>query len=273
MVQSNRLFAQYVRTNSVFHRVDPVSKLVGVFGISIWAMLVDSNIALFALFLLLCVTALVLGRVPFPVFIRGARIFLIFGSGLFIMQLLWNRQGEPVAQLGFITITSGGLAFGIQKWLMTATFGLASFIYIWTTSPRQAVVGLTHIGVPYRYAWSLFLVLRYVPLFENEVKIIREAQQVRGIRRSAGLAGRIEMLKRYLVPLLVSMIRKATLLAIAMDARAFGAFPTRSFRDNFRWTRSGYVLMAIILVAIIGAIIVYGAALVAKNPPAPPVGM
>jgi energy-coupling factor transport system permease protein len=267
--QSVQIFAQYVRTESFFHSIDPISKLVAVFGISIWAVMITNNLHLFILHVLLWFVALVLGRVPFGVFLRGARIFIIFGAGVFLMQLIWNRQGETLFTVGFLNVTSGALHFGIKKWLMLSTFGLASFIYIWTTNPRQTVVGLAHLGLPYRYAWALFLVLRYVPLFQNEVTVIREAQAVRGIRRGAGIAGRIEMYKRYTVPLLVSMVRKATQLAIAMDGRAFGAYPDRSFRDEFHWSYSGVALMLIILIAILGAIFVYGAPFV--SPTAPPI--
>jgi energy-coupling factor transport system permease protein len=208
--------------------------------------------------------------VPIGTFLRGAGLFVVFGFGLFVMQVLWNKHGVSVLILGPLRVTSGGVDYGLQKWLMAGTFGLASFIYIWTTSPRETVVGLVRLGVPYRLAWGLFLMLRYVPLFENEVRIIREAQQIRGIRRGAGLRGYLDMYRRYTIPLLVSMVRKGTQLAISMDGRAFGAYPTRTFRDDFRWSRSGIALMALVALGIAGALFIYGVPFVPKNPAASP---
>jgi energy-coupling factor transporter transmembrane protein EcfT len=65
------------------------------------------------------------------------------------------------------------------------------------------------------------------------------------------------------------MVRKATQLAIAMDGRAFGAYPDRSYRDEFHWSRSGITMVAIIVIAILGAIFVYGTPFVSPNPPPP----
>jgi len=250
--------AQYVRTKSFLHKTDSLSKLFTVLGISVWTVMIRSNLQLGIAFGLLVFAVLVLGKVPFGVFLRGARIFFLFGLGWLVMHILWYHEGQPVLELGFFTIHSEGLKFGIAKLLMACTFGLSTFGFIWTTSPREAVVGLVHLGVPYRFAWGIFLVLRYVPLFESELRVIREAQQIRGIREGAGISGKIEMWKRYTMPLLTSMVRKATAIAVAMDCRAFGAHDERTFRDEFHWTKRGIAMMALIAVAIVSAFVFYG---------------
>ncbi len=255
---------QYVRTTSALHRMDAMSKLIAAFGVSLLVVLINGNVELLALFLVVSLGALVLGNVPPLQFLRGARVFMIFGSGLLIFQLLFNHSGQPVGQLGPLGIYSGGLEFGIKKMLSIWVVALSSFTFIWTTNPRSLIVGLVRFGIPYRFAWALFLVMRFGPVFEDELRIIKDAQRVRGFKRRGGVSGKIEQYKRYTIPMLVSMVRKATNIAVAMDGRAFGAYPDRSFVDEFHWSRSGLVLLGLLLVAILVAA-VFGSPFVPKQ--------
>lgn len=259
------LIAQYVRRESILHRVDALSKLFAVFLISANAMFTSSNLQLLLIFSGIALAALILGRVPLRTFIRGFTIFFLFGLGIASTQLIFNHTGTTVFQVLGRPVTSGGAYYGMQKGLTILIMALASFTYIWTTNPRETVVGLTHLGVPYRFAWGIFLVLRYIPLFENEFKVIREAQRIRGINEKAGIAGRLEMYKRYTLPLLVSMVRKTTNIAIAMDGRAFGAYPTRTFRDQFRWSWTGMALVTV-LILLLAANFAFGNPFAPKNP-------
>jgi energy-coupling factor transport system permease protein len=129
---------------------------------------------------------------------------------------------------------------------------LASMVYVWTTDPRNLVLGLIRLGVPYRFAYGLFVALRFMPLIENEAEVIRQALDVRCVSQ---VSGRLEAMRRYATPLLVAGIRKSENVAIAMDSRAFGAYPVRTYVDEFRWTVSGLVLV-LVYVAIGVAMIV-----------------
>jgi energy-coupling factor transport system permease protein len=255
---------QYVRTTSILHRMDPMSKLLAVFGFSLLVAITADPRQLLVLAALIAAGALVLGHVPPGQLVRGARIFLVFGAGVMTFQLLFNHFGQPIAHLGPLTIYSNGLEFGLLKMLNICVIALSSFTFIWTTNPRSLVVTLVHFGVPYRFAWALFLVLRFGPVFEEELHVIKDAQRVRGFRQRAGVTGKIEQYKRYTIPMLVSMVRKATNIAIAMDGRAFGAYADRTFVDDFHWSRSGFVLMAL-LAATIVVTAVFGSPFVTKQ--------
>jgi len=82
--------------------------------------------------------------------------------------------------------------------------------------------------------------------------VIREAQAVRGVQE---VTSKVEAAKRYVMPLLVSGIRRAEHMAIAMDSRAFGAFPQRTYMNDFRWTASGLAFLFSYLV--IGGILIW----------------
>jgi energy-coupling factor transport system permease protein len=256
----------YVDKDSPLHRVDAISKLAAVIILGVTVMLSNSNLALFMLLVLVLVACLGVARVPFRQFRRGFGVLLFFAGGICLTQILWNQSGDVLFTVLGRPVTEGGVRWGIEKGLTICNLGLTSFTFVWTTNPRETVAGLVHFGLKYRFAWGVFLVLRYGPLFEHEYRVIREAQEVRGRDVSAGrVRGRLQMLKRYTMPLLFSMVRKTTNIAIAMDSRAFGAYPTRTFRDAFAWSRSGLILMAALVVLSI-ALLLTGGAFSSKNP-------
>ncbi|HXW29214.1 MAG TPA: energy-coupling factor transporter transmembrane component T, partial [Xanthobacteraceae bacterium] len=109
---------------------------------------------------------------------------------------------------------------------------LASLVFIRTTDPRELAIALvTQVKIPYRIAYAFFIALRIVPTIEEEIKIIRAAQMVRGVARQRGIAGRVGEMQRYAMPLLVGSLRRAAMMVMSMEARAFGAFPQRTFVD------------------------------------------
>ncbi len=64
------------------------------------------------------------------------------------------------------------------------------------------------------------------------------------------VAGRIGEMKRYSMPLLVGSLRKASMMVLSMEARAFGAFPHRTFVDAPRMSAAGVAVCALTLVAV-----------------------
>jgi energy-coupling factor transport system permease protein len=82
-----------------------------------------------------------------------------------------------------------------------------------------------------RHRPSHFIALRIIPTIEEEIKIIQSAQAVRGVAKQRGLAGRIKDMKRYSMPLLVGSLRRASIMVMSIESRAFGAYPTRTFLE------------------------------------------
>ena len=253
---------QYLRLEekSLLGKVDSMSKLIVVFLVSIFAVMAANAWVLGILVLFLSIMIIIFGKVPISTFLRGVRIFVLFGLGLFIFQVLFNQRGDLIAHILFLDIYQGGLEMGIMKILTAVTMGLGTLGFIWTTNPREMIAGLVSLGIPYRFAWGLFLVLRYVPAFEAELQVIKDAQKVRGIRAGGGLRGQIEMTKRYTAPLFISMATKARDIAVAMDCRAFSAFPQRVFRNKFEWSKSGAIMLILIVTFMTAIMLIFGIA-------------
>lgn len=243
---------QYIRQDSIMHRMDAITKMLWIFLIGIYGFVLGSPLLLGISVLLVILTGLVLGRIPAIMFLRVSGYLWILGIAVGLGQLAIRRGGAVLVPLPLLPITEQGLEWALRFAFRIMLIAYASMVYIWTTDPRKLVLGLIHLGVPYRFGYGLYVALRFMPLMENEAEVIRQALTVRSV---AEVSGRIEAMRRYAMPLLVAGIRRSENVAITMDSRAFGAFPTRTYVESFRWTISGAMLLLAYL--LVGAALIY----------------
>ena len=89
---------------------------------------------------------------------------------------------------------------------------------------------MQQLHLPYRVGYTALAAFRFVPRFRYELDVIRQAHRVRGTHGGRGPIAAVSRWFGYMVPLLASAIRHAERVALAMDARAFGAYPDRTER-------------------------------------------
>jgi energy-coupling factor transport system permease protein len=224
------------------HRMDAASKFLWVLIVGALGFVLTSPPLILGVMALLFLTWVGLVNVKLERAARSTLWILILAGGAFVFQLVARRTGDPVAFVGPLAITDDGVRAGFRFAARIGLLAFSSLAFVWTTDPRAMVVALTHFRVPYRMAYMLAVALRILPVLENEAMIIREAQAVRGV---AEVQSRKERLQRYALPLLVAGIRRSEAMAVAMDCRGFGCYPTRRFIDQFAWSTSG-VLFALI---------------------------
>ncbi len=240
---------QYLRRRSFLHAMDPLSKAIWLLLLSIQAFVLGSPIFFVIHIGIMAFCGLVLGRVPVRTFLRGTSVMVFLACSLFIFQVLFQHKGVALLAIGPFTVNSGGVKLGLIIGLRILLISVAALVFVWTTNPRDLIVGLVHIGIPYRLGYAIVVAFQFVPLLEQEAAIIRDAHAVRGL---AEVSGRIEAWRRYMLPILAFGIRKAEAAAIAMDSRALGAYARRTFLEEFRWTPQGIgFVLAFVVVAVV----------------------
>jgi energy-coupling factor transport system permease protein len=243
---------QFRAGNSFWHRLDPLSKLAWLIAISLlafgayiaWVQIVITAFVLF--------TALALARLSPAVILRGTWLFGIACISFWVIQTL-TLPGTHVAfhVLGH-PIYAESADYALASALRIYAIILSSLVFVRTTDPRELAIALvTQMHIPYRIAYAFFIALRIVPTLEEEIKTIRAAQAVRGVVRKGGIAGRIGETKRYAMPLLVGSLRKASMMVMSMEARAFGAYPKRTFVEAPRMSAAGMAICTIMLLLVI----------------------
>jgi energy-coupling factor transport system permease protein len=96
--------------------------------------------------------------------------------------------------------------------------------------PDLVRASVQQLRVPYRVGYTALAAFRFVPRFGHELDVIRQAHRVRGAHGGRGPFAAVARWWGYIVPLLAGAIRHAERVALAMDARAFGAHPDRTER-------------------------------------------
>ncbi len=244
---------QFRAGTSFFHKLDPLTKLAWLFGISLLAFGAYIGWVQIVITVVVLLTALVLARLSPVEIAKGTWLFGLACISFLVIQTLTLPGTQVAFHIGSHPIYAESFDYALASALRIYTIILSSLVFVRTTDPRELAIALvTQMRVPYRIAYAFFIALRIIPTIEDEIKTIRAAQAVRGVARQGGLAGRIREMKRYSMPLLVGSLRKASMMVMSMEARAFGAYPQRTFVEAPHMTAAGAVVRAITAAAVVG---------------------
>ncbi|MEI3849018.1 MULTISPECIES: energy-coupling factor transporter transmembrane component T [unclassified Microbacterium] len=174
----------------------------------------------------------------------AAILFLVLPLGALIIGFgfaLWTDasrvdQSWVAWQLGGWTMYGGALAVGFATGLrLSAILALTLITGLSTTGPDLVRATVQQLRVPYRIGYTALAAFRFLPRFGYELDVIRQAHRVRGAHGGRGPFVAVARWFGYIVPLLAGAIRHAERVALAMDARAFGAHPDRTERYTVPW--------------------------------------
>lgn len=253
---------QYYPVDSVLHRMDPRTKLFGTM-VFIISLFIANNIGTYvAAALFLCV-AIKLSRVPFSFMVRGLKaiVFLLLISVSFNLFL---TQGEVLVQLGFLKITKEGIRTAGFMGIRLIFLVVGSSVMTLTTTPNELTDGLEKslgflkkIGVPvHEVSMMMSIALRFIPILVEETDKIMKAQMARGADFESGnLIQRAKNMIPLLVPLFISAFRRATDLAMAMEARCYRGGEGRTKMKPLHYAkRDGitYLVYVVYLAVIVG---------------------
>jgi energy-coupling factor transport system permease protein len=159
-------------------------------------------------------------------------------------------QSVVIWQLGTWTLYGGAVAVGLATGLrIAAIIALALIAGLSTTGPDVVRASVQQLRVPYRIGYTALAAFRFVPRFGHELEVIRQAHRVRGAHGGRGPFSATARWFGYIVPLMAGAIRHAERVALAMDARAFGAYPDRTERHLVPFRARDVAFIALFLVA------------------------
>jgi energy-coupling factor transport system permease protein len=206
-------------------------------------------------FLLLSYALLLVG-VSFTRRVAAVLVAVPLGALLVSMGFaLWTDAAQvsdtaPVLQIGAWTLYAGALEIGLATGLrIAAILSLTLIAGLSTAGPDLVRATVQHLRVPYRIGYTALAAFRFVPRFGHELDVIRQAHRVRGSHGGRGPFAAIARWIGYVVPLLAGAIRHAERVALAMDARAFGAYPDRTERHLVPWRVRDTVFVVAFVVA------------------------
>lgn len=249
-------YSIYVETPSpIHHKLDPRTKLVAM--VTIFILALEFNHPLMLGLLTAAVLAVGLyARLSFKRFVPflvGASWFLILGV------LIWPayiEQGQYLFTVYTVEVTLDGLLFGLAMGLRVALMVLAAGVWMMTTSPQKMTLGLLKMGMPYKAGLAMSTTIRFIPLISAERATITEAQRARGLRLDKGNPlSRAVKAVNIIGPMFLRAIDLAQALALAMDARGFGARQSRTNIVQIEMTQVDKIILAGCGLAILAGLI------------------
>jgi energy-coupling factor transport system permease protein len=243
----------YLPGRSWLHQTDPRAKMTMLI-LMVVVLMVFQNlwVMLLACFLILIVHKS--AQVP------NERIWFLLRALLpimILMPLIWvifYPAGEVIISIGFINIHGQSLAQGLTVALRILAMTLAIFAVLFTTDTDTLIQGLVRLKMPYSWGLVLSLALRYVPIFANSYTSIHQAQQARGLEYEStrGLK-RVREMMPVLVPMIIESFRSSEQMAIALEARGFGASGVqRTFLKVIRFRPLDWILVVVSFTAAMG---------------------
>ena len=134
-----------------------------------------------------------------------------------------------------------------------------SFLLFFSTMhPDEFAQALYKLKVPFPFAFTISLAARFIPTLAEEARKIQETQMSRGIDFEGGnIISKVKNYVPLLVPLFVSAIRKAHLVAESIDSRGFNSHATRTFLHEIKFRKKDYFLLTIYVFLLLFCILFY----------------
>ena len=257
---------EHTERGSFLYRLDSRTKLMLVLFFTLIVFIVDQPFVAAAL-MLSFLGLLFAAKLPFKKITAYIKLLsalmvfvvvlqMLFGPGERYMLKPLIPESVPLVG-GRGALKWDGLILGVVIVCRLTSLMLLLPMLTMTTTPRQLAMGLTRLGMPYKAAYIATTALNLIPAFEEDARIIMDAQKLRGMRafEEGTLMDKFRAYPALAIPLLTGAMRRAQLLGIAMDARGFGAFKTKSWLESIRMTSADYRAFAAALVFAAAALI------------------
>ena len=232
-------------------RANPVAKLgAGLFVLlALFASLdgVTAGVVLIGLVALLPASGLSVRALLGRTWLVGIAAVSI---GVFNVLFAADQMGPTVVELGPLRVGLDTLINGVGLALRLLAIALAGLLATATSDPIDVADSLIQqLRVSPRFAIGVLAALRMLPLLAQEWQILGMARRARGVEAGRSPVAAVRLFSGQLLSLLVAAIRRGSRMALAMEARGFGASPCRTVARVQRMRASdwGWILGAIAL--------------------------
>lgn len=236
---------------SLLGRTNPLVKL----GIAlVWLLGLGLTIDIrppLILTLVALIAGLQLGALSPAVLARRLAPLGLAALSIALTNLLFSTHNpDPLAtelfRLGPLRVTQEAVEAAAGIGARVVSIISVGAVFALTTDATRLIDSLVQLArVSPRFAYGLLAAYQAVPRLADDLATLRSARRLRGLR---------EWHPRILVGLLVRAIRHADQLAIAMDARGFGAGPRTTYRPE-AWTPLDAVVAATAFVILVAALV------------------
>ncbi len=248
----------YKERNTIIQRLDPRARIIFML-LSIISVIETWDLRVLLGWLLLVAVAYRLSKLTWQETRRFWMIVIPIITLLVTITALTGRGGEeayqvthplfrvPLWEAHRFTISAEQVFFAMSQFVrmvVMATFGL---LIPFTIHPAYYGVTFKGLGLSDKFAVATDLAFRLVPTVAKDFQTTLDAQRARGYeleRKGAGLFQQVRNLAPLVVPVTIGTILGGEDIIDAMDLRAFGAKPKRTWIVELHYERRDYTLIA-----------------------------
>ncbi|MDL2295813.1 energy-coupling factor transporter transmembrane protein EcfT [Lachnospiraceae bacterium OttesenSCG-928-E19] len=253
---------QYYPANSIVHRLDPRVKIICtlLYLISLFLFRSVLGYGIAILFLAFCIKA---SKVPFKFIVKGLKPIIMLLMITLVFNLFLTGGGEILFQIWKLKVTTEGLRTAVYMAIRLIFLIMGSSLMTFTTTPNALTDGiekllhpLNAIKIPvHEIAMMMSIALRFIPILLEETDKIMKAQIARGADLENGnIIQKTKNMIPILVPLFVSAFRRATDLAMAMEARCYRGGAGRTKMKPLRYKKRDYIAYLIVIIYVVVAV-------------------
>lgn len=246
----------YQAGDSLLHRLDPLTKLLLAVMLCAASFVSASHLFLLGLIALNLLMGWSAG-----IFKQTAAVLTKL-TGLsvlmFLLQLLFIREGTPLLTLFGFTITGKAVYFGslMVMRLIAATIPLTIMLSVTQTNDLSNVL-VQKLHLPYQYAFTIATAIRFIPFFSEEMAGIIEAQTARGVEfDTKNIFKKLSLILPLCAPLLISSVKKTDTCAIAAEIRGFHLRQRASSYRQYAFSTADWLVLTGAVLLPVAALLV-----------------
>lgn len=249
------------RSAALLARANPLAKLGAGMALTVVLLVSVDWVSATVALVLECALLPLAGLSLRMLLARGWPILLASLVGGYGTALLAPKTGELLLAVGPVTFTTGSLEAGVAIALRGLAIALPGIIVLASTDPTDLADALAQkLRLPHRFVLGALAAMRLVGLLVAEWQTLGMARRARGVGGAPGLFSGVKAQLGQAMALLVQAVRRASRLAVTMEAKGFGA-GERSWARESTFSRLDIAVAATglaIAAASVGAAVVLG---------------
>ncbi|HLS07507.1 energy-coupling factor transporter transmembrane component T [Lentibacillus sp.] len=237
--------------------INPSIKMVAVFIPGILLGLTYDVFTPLLYFIFILTVTFTMTDIPIFRWLKLFSPFLILALGFAWMTMLYANQtfsgGDEIFSLWVFEVTAGSFQTGVSVGLRSLCFGALSLMFILTTDSTKLMLSfMQQFRLPPKITYGILAGYRFLPVFQHELQILKQAHRIRGVVRARGIKGRLNQFRRYAIPLLANGIRKAERVSIAMESKGFTGDTDRTHYHRMTVEKRDWLFFALMIGVLLG---------------------
>ncbi|RZU62430.1 ATP-binding cassette domain-containing protein [Zhihengliuella halotolerans] len=234
---------------SFLGRANPLSKLAAI-GCVTLVLIVSMDFVSAAVVVAATLMLLPLSGVRIRDFLLRAWPLLV--AGLFAAwgtTLVGETSGRMLVEFGPVTISTGSLEAGLATGVRIFAVALPAVVMIASTNPTDLANALSQkLRLPHRFVLGALAAMRLVGLLAEEWQVLSMARRARGVGSHGSAWQRTKANAGQAFALIVQALRRASRLAVSMEAKGFGG-------DERTWARESTFRRRDAVIVVAGALV------------------